>query len=339
MLGQTDVVKNQVISRAALSELCFLPSVPGEVSSSFTFRSGDAMPYELNFSVFCTDGENASPVPSSAEKIKTFADIACFNCLNANDPDGDPVSFRISAYPENGLLVLNDPESGDYSYTPVSGFTGKDFFRYTVTDKYGSKSEAKVSVEVTENKNQTFFTDMIGEYGHSEAIIAVDSGIMDFRSEMGKRYFSPDEAITRLDFLVSAMKSCGYRIATTVSNTSFYDDESIDPKRKGYVSAAVKMGFLDSTDENGNRNFRPADPITYAEASVILNRILNLPVPVTFNPDPLVPDWASESYSCMSANGILPVFGKFRATPERTLDRADAAVLLTRVIDYRRENP
>ena len=72
MLGQTDVVKNQVISRSALSGLTFSPNGNGGVSTSFTFRAGDAMPYDMICTVTCLDGEDAAPVPSSDEKISTL---------------------------------------------------------------------------------------------------------------------------------------------------------------------------------------------------------------------------------------------------------------------------
>lgn len=339
MLGQSEVVRNQVVSRSALSELCFLPSGDGSVSSSFTFRAGDAMPYEMTFNVYCLDAENGAPVPSSAEKIETLADISCFGCLNASDPDGDPVTYRISAYPENGLLVLEDAESGDYTYTPVSGFTGRDSFRYMVTDRYGSSTEAKITVSVSENESGTVMTDMIGKYGHGEAIAAVDAGIMDCRIEMGSRYFSPDSEISRLDFLISAMKACGYRIATTVSDTGFADDASIPAERKGYVSAALKMGFINGIEEDGKRYFHPEKTVTFDEASEIVSSILALPVPVSNIPDPHVPEWASEAYTCMSVNGLIPSGGKYSAQPEKNLDRADAAVLLNRVNEYRKANP
>ncbi len=339
MLGQSEVVRNQVVSRSALSELCFLPSGDGSVTSSFTFRAGDAMPYEMTFNVYCLDAENGAPVPSSAEKIETLADISCFGCLNASDPDGDPVTYRISAYPENGLLVLEDAGGGDFTYTPVSGFTGRDSFRYTVTDRYGSSTEARITVTVSENESGILLTDMIGKYGHGEAIAAVDAGIMDCRIEMGSRYFSPDEEISRLDFLVSAMKACGYRIATTVGDTGFADDASIPAERKGYVSAAVKMGFITGIEEDGKQFFLPGKPVTFDEASVILNGILALPVPVSAVSEPPVPDRASEAYACMCVNGLFPAGGRYAAEPEKVLDRADAAVLLNRVSEYRKANP
>ena len=75
--------------------------------------------------------------------------------VQKNDEPGNspiiPGSTRIINQPKNGTLTLNP--DGTVTYTPNPGFTGKDEFVYTVTDKNGQVSNpATVKVEVTPSK-------------------------------------------------------------------------------------------------------------------------------------------------------------------------------------------
>ncbi|MDR4506604.1 MAG: Ig-like domain-containing protein [Candidatus Scalindua sp.] len=69
---------------------------------------------------------------------------------NDIDHDGnvDPFTVVILSFAANGMLVNN--WDGTITYTPQSGYSGVDTFRYTVRDNFGSTSnEATVSVMVT----------------------------------------------------------------------------------------------------------------------------------------------------------------------------------------------
>ena len=72
---------------------------------------------------------------------------------NDTDPDGnntiDRGSISISTHPQHGRLSI-DPLTGTVIYTPNAGFTGADFFEYTVKDNYGVVSNiARVTITVS----------------------------------------------------------------------------------------------------------------------------------------------------------------------------------------------
>lgn len=52
--------------------------------------------------------------------------------LDAVDPDGDALTYSISANPQHGAAVVNG--DGSYTYTPATGFAGNDSFVVAVTD-------------------------------------------------------------------------------------------------------------------------------------------------------------------------------------------------------------
>ncbi|MBS9773506.1 MAG: tandem-95 repeat protein, partial [Gammaproteobacteria bacterium] len=70
--------------------------------------------------------------------------------VTGNDTLGDGEkgdhTFAKATDPLNGTVTVN--EDGTYEYTPKAGFTGKDSFEYTITDKDGDTSTAKVVITV-----------------------------------------------------------------------------------------------------------------------------------------------------------------------------------------------
>ena len=56
--------------------------------------------------------------------------------------------------------------------------------------------------------------------------------------------FNPDEPVSRIDFLVMAMKAAGAGDADEVSITPFEDDSALSGTEKGYLSAAYRLGII-----------------------------------------------------------------------------------------------
>jgi VCBS repeat-containing protein len=73
-------------------------------------------------------------------------DHALSGVLDGSDPDGDPLSYAVTANPEHGTVTVNP--DGSYSYQPDANYFGPDSFVYQVTDPYGETSSALVSIQV-----------------------------------------------------------------------------------------------------------------------------------------------------------------------------------------------
>ncbi len=336
MLGDAAVSRGQLISRTAMNSLRFVPTDLACTGSSFSFFCG-ANAYETECVLYYMEAENGSPSVSVGEEKRTYADVTCFGRLTATDPEGDPVRFEITSYPEHGILIPSEDGDGTYSYTPVIDYTGSDRFVCTAVDRFGNRSEpAEVTVLVEKKASGTVMSDMIGKYGHNEAIRAVEAGLMSAKSELGRTSFEPDLPVTRLEFLVSAMNAAGYRIATTVSGTGYRDDASIDPALKGYVAAAKKMGFIEGEPDAGAFYFEPDRDITSAEAYVITGRILSLPVRTGITvSDPSVPVWAAGAFEALSGAGLIDPGFRYNDPSGGKLTRAGSAVLLDGIMNLR----
>jgi len=67
--------------------------------------------------------------------------------LSGSDPDGDALTFAITAPPTNGTATLDDPATGAFTYTPNADHVGTDELTYEVSDGEASAS-ATVAIVV-----------------------------------------------------------------------------------------------------------------------------------------------------------------------------------------------
>ena len=74
--------------------------------------------------------------------------------LNANDADGDNLSFMIVNEPSNGQLGSIDQATNTVTYTPHENYSGEDNFTFIVNDGSIDSNEATVSILVEEEQQQ-----------------------------------------------------------------------------------------------------------------------------------------------------------------------------------------
>src|SRR5215207_7014719 len=72
--------------------------------------------------------------------------------LNANDADGDDLSFTIVDDPSNGQLGNVNPSTNTVTYTPDEDYSGEDNFTFIVNDGTSDSKEATVSITVEEEQ-------------------------------------------------------------------------------------------------------------------------------------------------------------------------------------------
>jgi hypothetical protein len=77
---------------------------------------------------------NTPPTLAATQSIGAIVDVPVEIVVEASDPDGDPLTYEVTA-PAHGTLT---GENGAYLYTPDAGFLGDDSFTVTVSDEEGS---------------------------------------------------------------------------------------------------------------------------------------------------------------------------------------------------------
>ena len=91
---------------------------------------------------------NSPPVVQSAA-YQVMMDDELHLALQASDPDGDPITFRVVTPPRLGTLVpLTGAPNGTYAYSAFEGVSGPDSFTYSASDGRFEAGPATVKLSV-----------------------------------------------------------------------------------------------------------------------------------------------------------------------------------------------
>jgi len=77
-------------------------------------------------------------------------DIAVDGTLQATDPDGDPLTFRIVDDPAHGAVVIHNTQSGAFTYTPGANYHGPDQFTFAANDGTVDSNIATIYLDVSD---------------------------------------------------------------------------------------------------------------------------------------------------------------------------------------------
>lgn len=349
-LGESAVQSGQVISKANIGRLTYAPAGTEGGVGTFEF-SVNGSGYSIVCRICHDDDLGTAPTgagsPAAALVASTYRDLSCTGVLGGYDPDGDPIVYEIVSAPKHGAVRILDREAGTYRYTPFSGYTGKDSFSYVVRDRKGNYSESRsVQVEITEPSAWITFDDLESDSMQSLALTMAEHRIMSGTTVGGKTFFYPDETVSRVDFLVMAMRTVGVPCAENGDVTVFRDHGEIPEALSGYVAQAYAKGVISGTFGRDGLYFQPNRAVTRAEAAKILSGLITLSdcVPsalkaptdiavsaVTFTDESTIPAWAEEAVYHLSAVGVF-YRDNGMASVTASLTRVDAAEMLASIL-------
>ena len=339
MLENLYVVENQVISRKDFSLLKFV-NTSGYAEACFKFTP-NGQEYEIECQLISL--KNVNLVPSSkngsAISTSTMKNIACFGTLLGYDPDGDDLIFEVVSYPKKGLLTLTNKESGDYVYTPYENSRGKDSFTYHVRDSFGNYSdECLVEIRIDKNTSSLVFSD-VDKLDLGAAITVCESGLMEtLKNEDGTLTFSPNEEITREEFVYLIMRTMGAKDVPEIEKTRFADDKEISKQYKGYIESAFSLGIIKGEVKSDGVHFNPKKPITLAEAAVIINNIIGKKTDTcmtVFSDNDEIPSWAKGAIESLTEAGIIKK-NEGKISPNSPLTKAQTAQIIMALLKMKK---
>ncbi len=339
--GAVGAREGQVISAGSISYLSFAAANDEKPCEATMKIMVDDAGYEMTCRLCLTDRLNYTPTVSLAPQIslslETFSAMTAIGTLSAYDPEGDEVTYEIVRYASHGRVTLTDRHTGAYTYTPDEDFVGQDAFTYVVRDQYGNYStSATVSITVSARPTSVTYADIAGCVEEADILQVSLSGIMNGVRVGVENYFKPQEAMSRVEFLVTAMTAAGISTSDLdgLSAPSFADKNDIPASMQGYVSLAVQRGYVGGKQVNGQLCFKPNESISRAEAAVILSNIIGYANKTTvsaFADESDLPAWSVKAMTSLKALGILaPTDGNANASA--TMTRADTAVWLNRTM-------
>ena len=348
MLGSLPLTKRQTVSRDYLDMLRFSPSGKEFTESSFSFTvTTDNGKYQSKCALLPFAEENGAPTAAGIHpcrlNIAAEAGIDYYGTLSVTDPENDRVDFEILQYPENTLLTLTDKDSGTFKLSVDDGFVGSDSFSYTARDEYGQISEPiTVSIEITDDPQSVFYSDLGDHWAHTAAIRMTKRGIMSGYVKSGMRFFDGDANMTFCAFVSAAMKALGHDLDSTVgASTVFWDNDEIPCEDVAYISEAAELGYISGRQVDGRGEYiDPLREITRAEAALILSRMTGISDATTravFADETSVPAEALEAVYLMNSLGIMYGTGNTNIAANEAVTRAQAAVMLDRLISLSSE--
>ena len=130
----------------------YVPSLGFTGSDLFTYRAtfDEELSAVATVTITVTSSGNAPPVAVndsySASEGTELAVSAPGVLANDSDPEGAPLTVRLVEDVDDGVLALS--ADGSFRYTPRTGFSGTDRFRYETHDGSVSSAPATVAINV-----------------------------------------------------------------------------------------------------------------------------------------------------------------------------------------------
>jgi Ca2+-binding RTX toxin-like protein len=147
------------VTRLASGNLLYVPRTSFHGVDSFTYRIADNKFGTASGTVTVTVTPLADPPVARADVVSAVAGrpVTIRPLENDTDPDGDAISLQSFGMPLHGT-VSDGPDKHSLVYEAPPGFSGKDFFTYTIVDATGRTAAGSVTVDVI---GPTSFTELM----------------------------------------------------------------------------------------------------------------------------------------------------------------------------------
>ena len=271
------------------------------------------------------------PPTADDSRLETYRNIAAEGELHASDPENGTLTYTMIDAPKRGTVEMH--EDGRFTYTPDHNKVGKDSFTFAVTDDAGNSSQpAKVTIQIKKPTDKATYADMNGDPDAFAAMWMKEEGLFSGTTIGGHLCFSPDESLSRGEFLVMVMKLVDAEVADTQLTSGFADEAQTPRWLQPYLTTALRNGMITGISVSDGVAFQAGSAMTKAEAAVMLQNILQFPLNETqavfsFDAEAAIPVWAAESAAALAQAGIdLEVLDA-----ADTLTRRDAARILYQV--------
>ena len=169
-------------------------------------------------------------------------------------------------------------EDGSFLYTPKKNKVGTDSFTYTATDTAGNISrEATVTITILKPADDRQYADTASADCRFEAEWLRSTGLFTGETVNGQFCFSPDETVSRGQFLAMLMQVLDLPVDRNATVTGFVDEA---PQwLKPYLAAALRSGIISGYPAEGGVEFRANQAVSADEATMMVSRALDFAVP------------------------------------------------------------
>lgn len=262
-------------------------------------------------------------------EAETCVNIMIEVALEGTDADSDIVLYQLTEQPRLGEARI---EGATLIYTPGEK-AGKDRFGYTAVDADGNTAKAgTVTIIINKNHAKLTYADMDGNPAHYAALCLSQQGVMTGESIGGCWFFRPTQSVTRSEFIAMAAALADLPLDET-TQTDFADDQGLSAWAKPYISTAAANGLVNGYQTSaGLTEIRGQNPITLAEASVIVNHLLGETMnglQYTLAETQTDMNWARQAVSSLDRLDVISPLTAMRSEND-PITRQDACEMLYR---------
>lgn len=278
-------------------------------------------------------GKRDNPPVAEDFAIETYKNLPNQSQLKVSDPEGEKLTYTLVRQPKRGEVALS--EDGTFTYTPKKNKVGVDSFTYTAADPAGNVSrEATVTVQILKPTDATQYTDTVGKPYRFAAEWMRNTGLFVGEKIGDEVCFYPEKDVSRGEFLAMVVKMLD--IPMEELSYSAIPEDTPD-WLKPYLAAAQRSGLTADWPETETGSFNAQQPVTGAEAAVMLQNALDLTltaaaVETAAGAKEDSPVWAAESLQVMAQNGIV-------LSATQPLSRGELAQMMYQVSQLAEEAP
>ena len=316
-----------VLPAGALSQITLQPNAQRDMELCIAYQPicGRTLAQPAVLTVQVEDGK-CPPPEAKDSSFETYKNIPNNGVLDITGGAAGEMTFTVTKEPRRGTVTINP--DGTFLYTPNKNKVGSDKFTYTVTDAAGGTSnEATVSVEIKKPVDAAVYADMTGDEAQFEAMWLAGTGLYTGKSLSGQACFEPEAGLTRGEFLTMVMQLADITPEADTAGCGFADLNQAPAWVQPYLAQAQRCGIVRGMRTDSGLVFRPNDPVTGAQAAVMVQNLLQLPLPETAEvlaKPATVPAWAETAALALEHAGL----GLDCADFDQPLTRRQAANLL-----------
>ena len=304
MLGHRIVQTGDILTVQQLEQMTYCP-LPTETDLTATVTYlpiyQDRVEPSTTMTISVRGKEDQVPVAQDST-LETYKNLPNQGKLAASDPEGQPLTYTVVQQPKRGTVEVGS--DGSFTYTPKKNKVGVDSFTYTATDPAGKVSrQATVTIQILKPTSAKQYTDTAGLDCRFEAEWLRNTGLFEGESLGGESCFQPDKTLSKGEFLTMLVKALD--IPTDDARYTAMKQD-IPQWLHPYMAAAVRSGLLNGLQAE---DWNMAEPITGAQAAVMLQNALDLPIgsdalTQVSAMDDQTPQWAVPALTALSYNGI-----------------------------------
>ena len=144
-----DLPGNGTVTINTNGTFTYTPSGNTNGTDTFTFKAGDGTTDSNTATVSMTiNAVNDVPIADN-QSISAVAGSTISGLLTGADPDGDNLTFAMTAAATQGDVTINI--DGTFTYTARQDAAGSDSFTFTANDGVSNSTPATVTIAITEN--------------------------------------------------------------------------------------------------------------------------------------------------------------------------------------------